>query len=57
MEKFILNMHHVFNPLHIYCRLIGAGMNRYTAQRVCRYYETFIFKWFNEIDKYLHGPL
>lgn len=57
MEKFILSMHHTFNPLHIYCRLIDAGLNRNTSQRICRYYEIFIFKWLKEIDKFLHGLL
>ncbi|SDK93878.1 hypothetical protein SAMN05660337_1773 [Maridesulfovibrio ferrireducens] len=37
-------MEHIFNPLHIYCRLIDCGLSSRTAKKVARIYELFIFK-------------
>ena len=36
--------HHVFNPLHVYCRLMDMGMSGSVAQRVSRVYERFVFR-------------
>lgn len=34
---------HVFNPLHVYCRLKDFGLPGPVAKRVCRAYERFLF--------------
>jgi hypothetical protein len=36
--------HHVFNPLHVYCRLMDMGVSGTVAQRVSRVYERFVFR-------------
>ncbi|MCK5610437.1 hypothetical protein KAR91_51670 [Candidatus Pacearchaeota archaeon] len=31
-------LRHIFNPLHVYCRLIDIGINRKTAKRAMSVY-------------------
>ena len=38
------SIHHVLNPLHIFCRLIGLGLNPKAALVVVRIYEATIWK-------------
>lgn len=38
------SIHHVLNPLHVYCRLIGLGLNPKAARKVADIYEVTIFK-------------
>jgi hypothetical protein len=35
---------HVFNPLHVFCRLKEWGFGERTAQRVCLAYERTIYR-------------
>lgn len=43
--KAVRNMaQHVFNPLHVFCRLRQAGMNDRAARFVCRVYETCLYR-------------
>ncbi|EGJ48736.1 hypothetical protein [Desulfocurvibacter africanus] len=42
MARLRLAVRHVFNPLHVFCRLRDAGVRGPTAMRVCRLYE----RWF-----------
>ncbi|SMF02570.1 hypothetical protein SAMN06295933_1220 [Desulfovibrio gilichinskyi] len=37
-------MEHIFNPLHIYCRLVDCGIPSRTAKKAARFYELFLFK-------------
>jgi len=37
-------IHHVFNPLHVYCRLKDIGLSAPMAQRVSRAYERYLFR-------------
>jgi len=45
MLKSIRGIEHRLNPLHVYCRLIDAGLSRDFSGQVCRYYEVFLFRW------------
>ncbi len=36
---------HILNPLHVYCRLKDVGVSAPMAQRVCRVYERFLFRF------------
>lgn len=45
MEGLLLKIHHRLNPLHVYCRLIERGLDRRLSFRLCRYYETLLFRW------------
>lgn len=31
-------LRHLFNPLHVYCRLVDCGLDRRRARRVCGFY-------------------
>ncbi len=42
MSRMRLAVRHIFNPLHVFCRLRDAGVRRPMAMRVCRVYE----RWF-----------
>ncbi|XVK04039.1 hypothetical protein N7E73_12060 [Maridesulfovibrio sp. FT414] len=35
---------HIFNPLHIYCRLMDCGMPSPRARKIARAYELCLFK-------------
>ena len=37
-------IYHVTNPLHIFCRLIGCGLNPKAARKVSNIYERTIWK-------------
>ncbi|TIH19303.1 hypothetical protein D0S45_03735 [Marinifilum sp. JC120] len=41
---FIAFMEHIFNPLHIYCRLVDCGLPSAKAKKVARAYELCLFK-------------
>ncbi len=43
MQKVKFFFQHHLNPLHVYCRLRGAGFKPGMAHRVCVYYEKFIY--------------
>ena len=32
-------LRHIFNPLHIYCRLKSCGVHHHVARRICGVYE------------------
>jgi hypothetical protein len=49
MEKFLLTVQHVCNPLHVYCRLIEKGLSRRSSLRVSSYYELIVFKLLNMV--------
>jgi len=42
MYRIRLAIWHVFNPLHVFCRLRDAGVRGSVAMRLCRIYE----RWF-----------
>jgi len=44
MEKFKLSVHHALNPLHVYCRLVEAGMERRIGLLLSRLYEKTVFR-------------
>ena len=44
MTRFRNAFHHVFNPLHVYCRLKDMGLPAPVAQKMCRAYERFVFR-------------
>ncbi len=37
---------HHFNPLHIFCRLRGAGLSAMAARRMSMVYEKVVYKVF-----------
>jgi hypothetical protein len=37
-------LHHMLNPLHMYCRLKGIGVGHDAAHKMCRAYERYIFR-------------
>jgi len=41
---------HTINPLHIYCRLRGIGLNKYTAKFISCLYENLIFNLIKNND-------
>lgn len=43
MEKFKLSVHHTLNPLHVYCRLVEAGIERRVGLLLSRLYEKTVF--------------
>ena len=45
---------HKANPLHIYCRLMDIGMDKYYATRISSIYEGAVYK---PLDKFLLKPL
>jgi len=49
MEKWMLQIQHIFNPLHIYCRLVDVGLKREVAIAISKYYELLIYSWFSRL--------
>ncbi|MCF8144175.1 MAG: hypothetical protein K9N21_09670 [Deltaproteobacteria bacterium] len=45
MSRPILGLQHTLNPLHVYCRLLDAGLSRDFSAQLCRYYEISLFRW------------
>ncbi|MFO7726859.1 MAG: hypothetical protein R6X11_00870 [Desulfonatronovibrio sp.] len=43
MKKFKGFFQHHLNPLHVYCRLCGAGLRPMVAHKMCRVYEKFLY--------------
>ena len=37
-------INHVFNPLHVYCRLIDIGIKKTQAMDIIKFYEIHIYK-------------
>lgn len=37
-------LQHRFNPLHLFCRLCDAGLDRSMAMKMCGAYERFLYK-------------
>lgn len=46
IKKYLEEIEHLCNPLHIYCRLVGCGYNKYKSITLCRYYEICLYKFF-----------
>lgn len=44
MEKFKLSVLHTLNPLHVYCRLVEAGMDKRVGLLFSRLYEKTVFR-------------
>ena len=38
------HMKHIFNPLHIYCRLMDRGVSSSVAKKIALIYEFCLFK-------------
>ncbi|ADU63490.1 MAG: hypothetical protein KUA35_11735 [Pseudodesulfovibrio sp.] len=45
MKPFRQFCQHVFNPLHVYCRLRQAGVSLGFARGVCRVYERGLYRF------------
>lgn len=41
---FIDRIRHMFNPLHVYCRLTCFGISSKCALNICKVYEESIYK-------------
>ncbi|SNR75654.1 hypothetical protein SAMN04488503_1063 [Humidesulfovibrio mexicanus] len=39
-----LRLQHLLNPLHLYCRLVEAGVARSLARRMSRAYERALYR-------------
>jgi hypothetical protein len=35
---------HLFNPLHIYCRLVHFGVSKKAAMDICKAYESCLYR-------------
>lgn len=46
MRRIRNAVHHLFNPLHVYCRLKDIGLSKPVAHRVSRVYERYVFRLF-----------
>jgi hypothetical protein len=44
MEKLRLAVHHTLNPLHVYCRLTEAGIDKRIGLLLSRLYEKTVFR-------------
>jgi hypothetical protein len=44
MKGFKSFMQHLFNPLHLFCRLRDAGVEREKAKKFCCAYERYLYK-------------
>lgn len=47
MKGFRSFMQHLFNPLHLFCRLREVGMDRDKARKWCGAYERYLYKKVN----------
>ena len=45
MAKVKLCFQHIFNPLHVYCRLRDCGLSAGAARSVSRQYERYVFRF------------
>ena len=36
-------LQHIFNPLHIYCRILDHGVTKKTATKLVQIYEKYIY--------------
>ncbi len=41
------HLQHLFNPLHLYCRLREAGLPLSAARGLCRAYERCLYRMFS----------
>ena len=46
MKSFRHFCQHIFNPLHVFCRLRQAGIHSGAAMNVCRVYERSVYRLF-----------
>lgn len=46
MKAFREFCRHIFNPLHVFCRLRQAGLRAAAARNVCRMYERGLYRFF-----------
>ncbi|MBU1228548.1 MAG: hypothetical protein KKA55_07475 [Proteobacteria bacterium] len=44
MKNMRYHLQHLFNPLHIYCRLQQAGLAEGLARRLCEAYERVFYR-------------
>ena len=44
MKKFRSIMQHLFNPLHLFCRLREVGVEQDKAKKFCCAYERYVYK-------------
>ena len=42
--RFLDQIRHMLNPLHIYCRLTTLGMSNRLARGLCKTYECCLYK-------------
>jgi hypothetical protein len=47
----LLSIQHRLNPLHLYCRLLDAGLSRDLSASLCRSYEIILFLWISSVIK------
>ncbi|WP_394699726.1 hypothetical protein [uncultured Pseudodesulfovibrio sp.] len=45
MKKIRSFCQHVFNPLHLFCRLRQVGISTFAARNVCRVYERGLYRF------------
>ncbi len=46
MKSFRQYCQHLFNPLHVFCRLRQAGVRPGAAMNMCRVYERSVYRIF-----------
>jgi hypothetical protein len=47
----LLELQHALNPVHLYCRIVDAGVNRELAVTVSRSYEALVFTFLSPAIK------
>jgi hypothetical protein len=47
----ILEVQHLLNPLHLYCRFVDRGYNKTLSAFVCKAYEKLVFAWMSPFIK------
>jgi len=45
LRNLMLLIQHRLNPLHVYCRLVGKGLEEKCAMSMCKWYEMLIYRW------------
>ena len=50
MRNLMLTIQHRLNPLHLYCRLAGKGLNKKCSMSMCKWYQIFIYSWLAKLS-------
>ncbi|MDY6836938.1 MAG: hypothetical protein SWH78_03090 [Thermodesulfobacteriota bacterium] len=57
MKNLIFGVQHTLNPLHVYCRLVGIGLDTEISFQLSRYYEGAVYSKLFRFTNYLYRCL